>query len=190
LRLRALPLLLAFGFAAHASAAGSPPVDTPAAAATRFYRAYLAAHPEGLTEPAIARDLAPHLSRSLARLLAAAAAAEARHARASRGEEPPLWEGDAFSSMFEGATDARVGECREARGVVRCSVQLAYRDPAGGEPERWQDQVVLVRENGRYAVDDIAYGGTWDFRNMGTLRASLRDVAAYRAGTPAHKPRH
>jgi hypothetical protein len=40
-------------------------------------------------------------------------------------------------------------------------------------PVEWTDTVRLVREDGAWRIDDVAYGGQWDFANTGTLRESL-----------------
>jgi hypothetical protein len=44
----------------------------------------------------------------------------------------------------------------------------------------WTDQVLLVRQKGRWVVDDIVCGGGWDLARTGRLTESLRAVATYR----------
>jgi hypothetical protein len=40
------------------------------------------------------------------------------------------------------------------------------------------DRVVLVMQNGRYVIDDVEYGGKWDFATKGALRSTLAAALA------------
>jgi len=162
--------------AGSALAAGA----TPEAGARAFYAVYRAGKIMGMPSAAQQRRLAPVVSADLAAALKAGAEAEERHFRATKNQEPPLWEGDAFTSLFEGAQKADVGACSESGPLAECDVALLYRDPATRKEQHWHDRARMVRERGQWVVDDIAYGGTWDFGPKGTLRDNLKATAAYR----------
>ena len=110
--------------------------------------------------------------------LADADAAEGRYAKRTKGEVPPLVQGDIFTSMFEGATDFALGPCEIKGDAALCSVNLAYGRQRMESESKWTDQVYLVRENGAWRVDDVGYGGKWDFARRGRLRESLKAVVA------------
>jgi hypothetical protein len=42
----------------------------------------------------------------------------------------------------------------------------------------WQDTLVLTKSDTGWLVADVAYGGTWDFGNKGTLLQGLRPGGA------------
>jgi len=55
---------------------------------------------------------------------------------------------------------------------------------AGADPPvTWTDLVLVVREHGRFVIEDIVYGGNWDFANTGTLRSSLASALINRRVT-------
>lgn len=165
---------------AAAVPAATAPAATPEDGARAFYAVYLAARVMGLPTVAAQRRFAPTLSTSLASALAAAGAAEDRHFKATKNQEPPLWEGDPFTSLFEGAQRAKVERCRVDGERAECDVALGFRDPRSRVEQSWHDRARLVRERGGWVVDDIAYGGGWDFGPKGTLKANLAQVAAYK----------
>ncbi len=150
-------------------------------AARAFYAVYISAKVSGVPSRREQLRFAPALSERLTSSLRAASDAEARHLKATKNQEPPLWEGDIFSSLFEGATRADVGHCTVSGDSAQCDVTLAYRDAATGAEQTWHDRAVLVRERGVWLVDDIAYGATWSFGPKGTLRANLEEIARYQA---------
>jgi hypothetical protein len=146
-----------------------------AAAANRFY-ATLAALPRqgGLPGPVARARLTPLLSPRLAGMIGQAVAADARfHARVK--DSPPLFEGDLFSSQFEGFQSYKVGACSGSATAGRCSVQLHYQQGAQ-KPVDWSDEVLLVKTGGAWKVDDIAYKGTFAFGNSGLMSQTLKVV--------------
>ena len=153
----------------------------PDEAARAFYAVYISARVSGVPSRRDQLRFAPTISERLASALLAASDAEARHLKSTKNQEPPLWEGDVFSSLFEGATRAEVGNCAMTGERAQCDVTLAYRDAATRNEQTWHDRVVLVRERGVWLVDDIAYGATWSFGPKGTLRANLEEIARYPA---------
>lgn len=154
-----------------------PPSATPQGAAQVFYGTYLSAPAGGVPYGRYRERLRPLLSGRLNTLLDVAGAVEARHARRTRGREPPLLEGDIFTSLFEGAGRFEVMRCRVTNARAICRISLTYNEPRS-QPAHWHDQLVLVRlrEGGRWVVDDVLYGGNWQFGNKGRLSVTLRDV--------------
>ncbi|HKU96011.1 MAG TPA: hypothetical protein VJR58_12080 [Vineibacter sp.] len=156
------------------SAVAAPPSGAPSEAAGTFYAAYLKLPRGGVPNAEQRRSLQAVLSPALERLLAAADAAEARHAKRTRNEVPPLVEGDLFTSLFEGATRATVVTCSHEAKAAICVVALSYKD--GRSETAWQDRVHLVPGGGRWVVDDIEYAGGWDFARRGRLSETLKAV--------------
>ncbi len=141
---------------------------TPQEEAMAVYTAYLRLHPTGMPGARTRRRLQSLMTRHLNALLSDGKKAEARYAKATKNEVPPLVEGDLFTSLFEGATAYRIGTCMSEGAKAVCTVDLTYKDT--GQPDfRWTDSVVLLREGGRYRLDDVIYGGNWAFGNKGTL---------------------
>ncbi|HEY0302058.1 MAG TPA: hypothetical protein VGC36_12015 [Rhizomicrobium sp.] len=146
------------------------------AAAGGFYGVYQALHPSGLPGDADRAKFAPFLSPGLEGLLRQGAAAEARFVAAHKGA-PPLVEGDLFTSLFEGASAVTVGACAAAGPGGQCAVTLSYSD--GTSKQAWTDTVYLVNTPGGWRVDDIGYGGGWDFGNKGRLSQVLKQVIGF-----------
>jgi hypothetical protein len=120
--------------------------------------------------------ITPLISPALKTLLDDAAKVEGEHTKATNNEEPPYLQGDIFTSMFEGANEFKVGTCKMTATGGECSVAFTY-DPKG-KPVKWNDTVVLVADKTGVRVDDIVYGGTWDFGNKGKLSDTLKGVIA------------
>lgn len=147
--------------------------NTVTGAANGFYSALLAQRPAsgGIPDAATRARFQPLLTSRLGKMLADAAAAEARF-KAKNKASPPLIEGDIFSSLFEGPTGFKVGACRGDDKVQRCAVSLNYQSP-GQKPASWTDTMVLANEGG-WKVDDIAYDANFAFGNTGTLSEMLK----------------
>lgn len=138
-----------------------------------FYAAYLKLPHDGIPDEASRTALEPFITPALDKLLIAGENAEARYAKATNNQSPPIIEGDLFSSLFEGATAYKVGACKESGNSGTCPVALTYRDKSA-KPAHWTDTVTLVRTQQGWRIDDIAYGGTWDFGNKGKLTETLK----------------
>ena len=166
--------------AADEAASAAPTVD-PAEGAAReavslFYTAVAKMRPSGAPTAEQRTELAPLLSAELIGLLERADAARTAARAAAPMEKPPFTDGDLFSSLFEGPTAFTVGEPQTgAAGEWRVPVTLTYSTGAKDEkPTEWTDTVVLREESGRFVVTDIAFGGSWDFANKGTMLEALR----------------
>ena len=159
-------------FATNAFAAGSDPEMTKVVNA--FYDAYLAVKPSGVPAGKEQRRFKPYLSASLATLLNEAARAEEKYHRSTKGEVPPLVEGDLFTSLFEGATAFKVLSCEA--GTSACLIELSYAEATGGPPTRWKDKVYLARNPSGWLINDIEYLGEWQFMHKGRLQDLLKEV--------------
>jgi len=175
--------LLAFAIALPLPSHAETATDVNHGAAA-FYRVYLEARVSGVPQAKTLARFAPVISPSLLQLLQKAEAAEKHYARVTANAVPPLVEGDLFTSLFEGAQSFVLQEChRGTAGGAACTVELRYADAAGKAPTRWTDKVFLIRHDRRWVVDDIEYGGDWQFMHKGRLREILRRVI--RDGTSA-----
>ena len=155
----------------------------PASAVTAFYNVYGSQHGQGGGIPDATGRLRynPVLSPRLNKQLAAAAAAQARLTAKVRNAVPPMLEGDIFSSLFEGATEWKVGSCQGDAKAARCPATLTYRAvPAQGKklekPASWNDMVLVVNTPQGWKVDDVAYDAGFAFGNTGRLSSMLAMV--------------
>ena len=172
-------LLLAVTFGSTSGMAGE--TQAPARVATAFYNLYLELKPRGIPEVAVRARFEPLVTPELLSKLAEAQAVEKKHFIATKNQEPPLFQGDPFSSLFEGATSYRLGQCVTEGARSYCDIDLTYEEQSGDKPTTWVDKLILVKRVGGWKVDDISFGATWDFGQHGTLRGTLGDVI--RAGT-------
>lgn len=147
------------------------------AATSGFYTAYNSVREGGVPDTAGRQRLAPFLSEALVKLLSDAAAAEDAFAADTKGQSPPLIEGDLFTSLFEGATAFKIGICKSDGKKGTCAAQLTYTSP-NEKPVVWTDTVYLVDSGAGWRVNDIGYGGTWDFGNKGRLSETLKFAIA------------
>ena len=147
-----------------------------------FYTAYMAAPHDGIPDAVARAKLQPYITPGLEDLLSAGEDAEARYAKDTHNESPPIVEGDLFTSLFEGATAFNVGACKAEGDAGRCAVFLTYDDKSGN-PQHWTDTAILKRTKDGWRIDDIAYGGHWDFGNKGRLSDTLKFALKAAAGT-------
>lgn len=150
---------------------------TPDAAASGFLSVYGSFHPsDGIPDMGARARLQPLLSPALNRLLAEAAAAQARFS-AKIKDSPPLIEGDLFSSMFEGATQSKLETCTININEARCPVAFS-RMGSNGKSVSWTDTLLLVKTSQGWRVDDIAYGGGFQDGNTGRLSDTLKTITS------------
>jgi hypothetical protein len=147
----------------------------PETAATGFLSVYASFHPsDGIPDSGARARLQPYLSAALNKLLADAAAAEARFSARIK-DSPPLIEGDLFSSLFEGATGSKLGACTISGNQARCPVAFTHTS-SNGKATNWTDTLLVVNTAQGWRVDDIAYGGNFQFGNTGRLSDTLKTV--------------
>jgi hypothetical protein len=159
--------------------------DDPAAAVNAFYAVYSGQRTQGggIPDATVRLRYAPVLSPRLNKKLVDAAAAQARLTAKVRNAVPPMLEGDIFSSLFEGATGWKVGNCQADGNTARCPVTLSYAPPPlpdrkPEKPANWNDIVVLVNTPQGWKVDDVIYDAGFAFGNTGRLSAMLAMVVA------------
>ena len=173
------------GFVALLLATGALPAvasDAQDAAnvAAGFYQIHQQSSQDGTPDAKQRAKYAPYISRDLEKLLIDGNSAETRFAEANKNS-PPMIEGDLFSPNFEGITSFQVGACTPKGASMQCRMQMhfaAAHPRPQDKPVDWTDSMTLVKAPEGWRVDDIAYGGNWDFGNHGTLKAILRDVIA------------
>lgn len=165
----ALVLLLTVGMALVAPKA-SAAEDTPEAAVDRFFAVYPSLRGLGVTWGPSPSKLQSVISPSLRHLFTRAADAEGRLLKLRPNEVTGI-EGDLWTSVFEGADRHHVAACMMGGGKATCDVRLSDGEPPN--KAEWIDVFVLVKANGRWAIDDVRWGGDWGFMHKGTLRALL-----------------
>lgn len=143
---------------------------------TGFYQTYLGLRPSGVPSIEEQQKFQPYLSATLNRLLIQANQAEQVYYKATKGEVPPLVEGDLFTSLFEGASNFDVVSCESRDDAGSCMVQFTYVDPGDKSSHQWKDRALVVKEAAGWRVDDIEYGGTWEFMHKGRMQDVLRQV--------------
>lgn len=174
----ALSIALLFALCAEPALAADN--DAMAKAATGFYAAYSTFHPsDGIPDAPARARYTPYISPGLNDLLIQADAAETKFAAANKAS-PPLIEGDLFTSNFEGATAVKVGACAGDGKTGHCAIDLTY-DPGKtnnpkDKPFHWTDTAYMTNGPQGWRVDDIGYGGNWDFGNKGKMSETLRMV--------------
>jgi hypothetical protein len=145
-------------------------------AVSDFYKTYIELHPSGVPDGEVQKRLAPLVSARLATLLKQADAAEQSYYRTTRGEAPPLVEGDIFTSLFEGASSFELGSCSIKADAGSCELRFSYIDPAKRATQQWRDRALIVRDASGWRLDDVEYGGNWEFMHKGSLSGLLEQV--------------
>ena len=174
--------VIAIGATAPAHAAANDQVAM-AQAVSGFYTVHNSMDQDGIPDAKTRAKYEPYISPALDRLLADGDAAETRYAKAN-ADSPSLVEGDAFSSNFEDITSFKIGACTGDATVAHCAVALTYDETKtswhhAGKPEKplnWTESVYLVMMPKGWRVDDIAFGGNWEFGNHGRLVDLLKQV--------------
>ncbi|MGB7291208.1 MAG: DUF3828 domain-containing protein [Thermodesulfobacteriota bacterium] len=142
----------------------------------KFYGVYLKLHSFGIPNEGQQAQYSPYISTELAELLMRADETEQEHEAATKGEEPPLVEGDLFTSLFEGASSYAITSCESNDASAFCVVEFKYLNPGDKSDVKWKDKVYLVKGNRGWAVDDIEYLGDWQFMHKGRLKDLLKEV--------------
>lgn len=151
--------------ATSAACEGASPVD----AAETFYRQVVALNPRGLPSADEMRTLGPLLSSGMQASIAHARVRQQAGIAASPDDKPPFIEGSLFTSLFEGPTAVLSADADPA-APTRVAVEMTY---AGQGDARWRDHALMRCENAQWRVDDVEFGGDWDFASDGRLRDAL-----------------
>lgn len=153
----------------------APAPQPPEAVVRGFYGAVIAQRGGGIPGGEDLARLRPFLGRRLRTLVLRASEAETIYDGKQTEPVPPLVEGCLWTSLFEGITrlEAVVPEPGGTASRRSCLATLAYVE---GETSTWRDRVRLVREGGRWVVDDVQLLGDWDFCVKGRVSERLRNV--------------
>lgn len=168
--LRLLICLVAFASASVAQTK-KPAAAGPEEAARSFYTELLARKVTGLPQGEDWAALAPRMTEPLAAAIRSAQKEQAEFMKKEPNEKPPWIEGDLFSSLFEGAQKFTLGKARITGSTAEIPVSFTYTYQ--GDTSRWTDTLLLQETAKGWQVDDVAYGGGWDFSNRGTLKDAL-----------------
>ncbi len=153
--------------------------STPDAAAAAFYKIYLKLHVMDVPDARHRAKFKPVLTDELFSLLALADQAEARYAKKNeRDPVPPLYEGDLFSSEAEGASSVGPISCDAKPDMAVCAATLHLVDKSQGKTADfvWTDRLHIILTHAGWRVDDLEYGGTWQFGPHGRLKDILKDI--------------
>jgi hypothetical protein len=157
----------------------APRTAAPRVTVDRFLDFYFHQYGSGLPDAAERAALRPLLTDGLNEAFERAAVAERCAKEKSQGQEPPLVQGDVFSSLFEKATavvSIDEGVADGQRQTYR--LHFEWREPGAAEPSvRWTDEVALQEVDGHWLIDDFVHGGDWQFAVRGSMRAMLLHVA-------------
>ena len=144
---------------------------------SEFFSFYFNAYRSGIPDPVQIETLSKLITPEFRRLLLDANRAEMCHARLAHGTEPPLLEGDLFTSLFEGATVGKIAAVRVEGASAEVDVEWSYNAEGDQEAVIWQDRFYLALHAGAWLIDDIAHLGEWEFMYRGRVSALLRDIA-------------
>lgn len=131
-------------------------VDTGSQTIRSFYQTYSAMKTSGLPDAAGLVRLGPYFSAPLRKLIQTAQTTQARCQKKHPDEKPPWIEGDMFSSSFEGFTRFQVVTAGAPKGSATVyKVNFEYVDR--NSKVAWTDEVALIKEGGRWVIDNIFY---------------------------------
>jgi len=148
-----------------------PPAD-PKAAVVNFTNQLRKLKVRGLPQDQDWKTLKPLVTPKLASAVETAQQVQATFAKEHADEKPPWIEGDLFGSLFEGPQNRAVGDAHVKKDRAEVPVQLTYSD--SGETVQWTDTFLALKSSRGWLIDDIRYGGTWDFAMRGTLTGALK----------------
>lgn len=143
----------------------------PETAARVFYTELRRLGVSGLPEETAWEKLRGFCSESLGGALDRAVKEQAEFMRKFPDEKPPWIEGDLFSSLFEGPRQFQVGKAKVQGEMAEVPVECSYTE--GDETTKWIDVLILSKSGDAWLIDDVRYGGEWDFANSGTLKEAL-----------------
>jgi len=143
-----------------------------ARAARDFYALIAADAASGLPSSASMLKLAPLMSASMRAAVEKARIRQRSSIAAHPDEKPDFIEGSLFTSLFESpsALESATAVANGDSAVVEVGFLYAQ---AGAETLRWKDQALLRCEERRWRLDDVRYGGEWDFAPKGQLKQAL-----------------
>lgn len=166
----------------------SPDHELKVEAVKAFYQATLNLREGGVPKRSSLKKLSPLISLKFNKNLQAALEAEEREFKRSKGKEPPLVQGALFYSLFEGAQRIKDIHTDSKAGANAFIVDLEYGDPViKNSFTKWSDRAIVVKENGKWVVDDLELLGDWQFGAKGKLSTILHSVANFDQEDPTSK---
>jgi hypothetical protein len=166
-----LPLIVV-SWSVTSQAETSPTIPSaPAEAAKAFYTELRERKVEGLPKGQDWLALLPLVTEELATAILGAQAEQAEAIKSAPCEKPPWIEGDLFSSLFEGPQTFAVGLAKLTGDTAKVPVTCTHTE--GGDTTKWTDTLLMRKTPKGWQLDDVRYGGTWDFASKGTLKQSL-----------------
>jgi hypothetical protein len=152
------------------SVAAEIPED-PQSAARVFYAELRRLGFRALPTVAEWEPFVPRATVALTEAIKRAQKEQAEFMREFPDEKPPWVDGDLFSSLFEGPQRFEIGEAKITGDRAEVPVTCVHTE--GGDTANWTDILILTKTEKGWLVDDLRYGGTWDFAAQGTLRDAL-----------------
>jgi hypothetical protein len=175
--MRSLFLITLFLFTSISCFGSANELQNQKKTVTQFYSTILGFKEPGITSKENIEKLSPFISKEFRTLLLKSLNAEALYKQKTKDQVPPLVESHLFYSLFEGAHSFGDIIREDARGSTSFLVELSYIDPYGKhEKTTWKDRIILIKENGRWVVDNIEFLGDWAFGDKGSVRETLRNV--------------
>lgn len=143
----------------------APCVDGgPDRVAQQFYDLRVKQPTSGLPTSDQLAQYRPYLSEKLYQQLQQANSSHAERATGLRN-------GDIFSSLAQGPTQARVAD--SSRIPNRDARNIPLRVDLSRDNKQWQDEVLMIREGTCWVVDDVRYVADWPHPDGGTLSQTL-----------------
>ena len=166
-----LGLTILLGLVACVTQPATPASGRPEEVADGFYTQLRKQPVFGLPSAEAWSRVRPFCTEALAAALEKARSRQAAFRQAHPDEKPPWVDGDLFGSLFEGPQAFRVGEARVLADRAEVPVHCLHGEGAGAT--RWTDVLILHHTADGWRVDDLRYGGEWDFALRGSLRQGL-----------------
>ncbi|WP_052496037.1 DUF3828 domain-containing protein [Pedobacter lusitanus] len=114
----------------------------------KYYKGKYASADKGL----LSAPLSALIDKALAR-----EASSAEKLKASKStDKPDMIEGDIFTGSKEGYTSYKVGEVKKEGDKATVSVEFTNKN---ANNTTWKDDVLLVKENGTWKIDNVNYKG-------------------------------
>jgi hypothetical protein len=143
-----------------------------AQAARDFYARIMDDASSGLPSSESMAKLAPLMTSSMRAAVEKARVRQQAFIVAHPDEKPDFIEGSLFTSLFEGPTALESATATVDGDDAVIDVGFVHAE-SGAQPFRWKDQALLLCEQGRWRLDDVRYGGDWDFASKGQLKQAL-----------------
>ena len=143
-----------------------------------FLAFYFTSYRGGIPDAGQIALLGKSITPAFQKRLMDANAAEICHAKRVNNTEPPLLEGDLFTSLFEGATYGKIADIRVADASAEANIEWKYE--ASGDrqaPVVWKDRLYLELHDGKWLIGDISHLGEWEFSYRGRISQLLLDIA-------------